>query len=366
MGRPASVFQPFTQVGRLDPDGLIRTIRRERTPDRVFAMELFQDRGIEDAIDRRFGVTAGLDPADPHHELKRRIAIQRFLGYDYVPVDLLSLPTGTWQRTDDTADAAQSQGTRGWLNEQKGLIASWDDFERYPWPDGRTWDTSRIEWLQENLPDDMCLIGRGGHFCEYLCWLMGYETLCYALHDGRDLVEAMARRILELEEAACRVQLQFDRIRLFWASDDMGFKTGLMISPDDTRRYVLAGHRRLAELAHEAGRPYLLHACGRRSDILEDLIETVKLDALHSWEDAIEPVTEAKKAYGRRLTLLGGIDVDFLCRATPDGVRRRVRETLDICQPGGGYCLGTGNSVANYIPVDNYLAMLDEGRRYGG
>jgi uroporphyrinogen decarboxylase len=41
-----------------------------------------------------------------------------------------------------------------------------------------------------------------------------------------------------------------------------------------------------------------------------------------------------------------------------------VRETLSVCQPGGGYCLGTGNSVANYLPVDNYLAMLEEGRKY--
>jgi len=30
----------------------------------------------------------------------------------------------------------------------------------------------------------------------------------------------------------------------------------------------------------------------------------------------------------------------------------------------GDYCLGTGNSVTNYIPLDNYLAMLDKGRRY--
>ena len=42
-----------------------------------------------------------------------------------------------------------------------------------------------------------------------------------------------------------------------------------------------------------------------------------------------------------------------------------MRHTLDLCMPGGGYCLGTGNSVANYIPLDNYLAMLDEGRRWG-
>lgn len=29
--------------------------------------------------------------------------------------------------------------------------------------------------------------------------------------------------------------------------------------------------------------------------------------------------------------------------------------------PGGRYALGSGNSVANYVPVQNYLAMLDEG-----
>jgi len=31
---------------------------------------------------------------------------------------------------------------------------------------------------------------------------------------------------------------------------------------------------------------------------------------------------------------------------------------------GTGYCLGTGNRVANFIPLPNYLALLDEGRRW--
>jgi hypothetical protein len=30
---------------------------------------------------------------------------------------------------------------------------------------------------------------------------------------------------------------------------------------------------------------------------------------------------------------------------------------------GNGYCLGTGNTAADYVPKQNYLAMLDEGRR---
>jgi uroporphyrinogen decarboxylase len=97
---------------------------------------------------------------------------------------------------------------------------------------------------------------------------------------------------------------------------------------------------------------------------MDDLIDDVGMDAKHSFEDTILSVTDAKIKYGDRIALLGGIDVDFLCRADEEQVRQRVRETLDACFPGGGYCLGSGNSVANYIPLDNYLAMLDEGRRY--
>jgi uroporphyrinogen decarboxylase len=130
------------------------------------------------------------------------------------------------------------------------------------------------------------------------------------------------------------------------------------------REFVLPGHKLMADMSHKAGRPYLLHSCGNLSLIMDDLIDDVGIDAKHSFEDTIERVTDAKKTYGRRIALLGGIDVDFLCRATEQEVRRRVRDTLDVCMEGSGYCLGTGNSVANYIPLDNYLAMLDEGRRY--
>lgn len=356
-------FAPFTVRHSLDPEALLGNLRRAGTPRRVYFMELFQDRGIEDALDREFGVTARLDRNRPEFEWERSIAIQRFLGYEGVYCKLLDLQAGCWEKTADTAVASQNQGDRGWLNEHKGPITGWEEFEKFPWPDGKTWDTRHLEWLEKNLPDDMCAVPHQGHFCEYLCWLMGYETLCYALFEQRDLVTALARKILELEEAAARVVLQFKRVKILWGSDDMGFKTGLLLSPDDMREFVLPGHKRLAALAHAAGRPYLLHACGKRADIIEDLIGDVQLDGIHSWEDAIEPITAAKQRYGQRLSLLGGIDVDFLCRASEEEIRRRVRATVEICQPGGGFCLGTGNTVANYIPLRNYLAMLDEGRK---
>ncbi len=77
-------------------------------------------------------------------------------------------------------------------------------------------------------------------------------------------------------------------------------------------------------------------------------------------------MTEAKKRYGARIAVLGGIDVDLLARGTPEQIRARTREVLDICAPGGGYGLGSGNSVANYIPVPNYLAMIEAAWEWEG
>ena len=97
----------------------------------------------------------------------------------------------------------------------------------------------------------------------------------------------------------------------------------------------------------------------------DDLEREVSIACMHAaFEDVIEDVVTAKEKYGNRIAVLGGPDVDFMSRATPDKVRSRVRNTLEKCHSDGGFCLGTGNSVPNFIPLENYLAMLDKGRKF--
>jgi len=363
MPKYEGLHKPFEPNGQ----GLIDNIARKGTPDRVYNMELFHDGEIREAIIQRFEIDKDLDPNDPDFERRRFIAFHRFLGFDYVR----SGPVGqSWPFHNDTTDdtALLSRGQRGYRDEHTGPVTNWDEFERYPWPDPQAPEmTSDLEWWNENLPEDMCLVGSVcGHFCEYLTWLMGYETLCFALYDQRDLVKAIADRLYEYFEIVNGRVLQFERVELVFPSDDMGFKGGTLISPDDTRAFCLPGHKMTAQMAHDAGCLCILHTCGNLSEIIDDLIDDCGIDAKHSFEDTIEDVREVKQTYGRKIALIGGIDVDFLCRADEAAIRKRVRETLDVCQPGGGYCLGTGNSVANYVPLDNYLAMVDEGRLYGG
>ncbi len=345
--------------------GLINCIMRRGTPDRVYHIELFLDPEVQQAVCREFDLLSGLDPDDPAFALQRQIAIQRAMGYDYVVCgpDAVDMP---FHRaiTDDTADLGRANG-RSYIDEHTGPITNWQEYEAFPWPDPAQATFHAMEWYQEHLPDDMCVIGGlTGHFCEWLTWLMGYETLCYALYDQRDLVQALSERTLDYFEVTLRRQLAYDRVQAVWGSDDMGFRSATLISPADMRAFVLPGHKRLAEMTHEAGLPYLLHACGNLREIMDDLVDDVGIDARHSYEDTIESVVDFVDTYGDRAAALGGIDVDFLCRATEEQVRQRVRDTLDVCHEGGGYCLGTGNSVANYIPLRNYLAMVDEGRRY--
>ena len=357
---------PFSIPVTPDWESLVRCIRRQGTPARVHFIELLMDAEVQTAICDRYGLVDELDPGDPYFAQKRLVRLQRFLGYDYVRCGIEDLEVPL-KRTAvaDTAVLVRDAG-RSYMEEHRGPITSWAEFEAYPWPDPHTASTRSLEWYEANLPEDMCVIGSGGfaHFAEYLTWLMGYETLCYALYDQRDLVLAISRRLIDIYRVITERLLEFRRVRIIWGSDDMGFRSGTLVSPADLREFVLPGHAMIAQMAHATGRPYLLHSCGNLSTIMKDLIEDVGIDALHSFEDTITTVSSTKERYGDRIAVLGGMDMDFMCRASEAQVRQRARDTLARCMPGGGYCLGTGNSVANYIPLDNYMTMLDEGRRF--
>jgi uroporphyrinogen decarboxylase len=344
-----------------DFNRLRRALTRQGEMDSVPLLELFADREIIASV---MG-TSSKPPADRvEQERWTRLTVQFWheLGYDALwagPDLALTLPRVA---ADDTAGLPRAQ--RQWQSESEGLIADWAGFERYPWPHAQDADFSQVELVASILPDGMRILGKVWGGLEPAMWLMGYEPFALALYDAPDLVAALFERIAEIFIPLAEVLIEMDCVGGLFVGDDMGFKTATMIDPDHLRRYVFPYHKRLAQIAHEHGKVYVLHACGNLEAVMDDLIDDVRIDAKHSFEDAIVPVTEFKARYGDRIGVVGGIDVDFLCRASEEQVRARVRQVLGACMPGGGYVLGTGNSVANYVPVRNFLAMVDEGHRW--
>jgi len=347
--------------GLWEPDfeRVLTVLRRQGEPDRVPFLELIHDAKIME------GVMGAPAPTEGDAWRKYRIEFMRKLGYDCVRgFYSFGFPGHQNLLADDTAPA--SKGKRGWRDEHHGPIESWQDFEQYQWPSVQDASFEDIEKLGPLLPDGMqVVVTLPSGVLENLVALMGYEPLCYALSEQPQLVQAVADQIGEAELALYQRCCQFDFVSALWLNDDLGFKTQTMISPDDLRRYVFPWHKRMVQYAHEQGRPVMLHACGNVSEVIEDLIEQVGIDAKHSFEDVIQPVAEFKRQYGSRVAALGGIDVDVLARRTEQQVRAYTRQVIEECAPGGGWALGSGNSVANYIPVENFLAMLDEGRKVG-
>ncbi len=287
------------------------------------------------------------------------------MGYPYVRLEL-SLPFARpLRQTADTAPGAS--GDRLWADYHHGGLQTWEDFETYPWPRVSDFDFWPYEYVSAHLPEGLgYIVNHGGGPLEWTSHLLGYENLALLLHDDADLVAAVAEKVGGLILEFTRQLVDLPGVIAVFQGDDMGFRSGTLLHPDHLRRYTLPWHRRLCNLAHERGLLYFLHSCGNLTAIMNHLIDEVGIDAKHSFEDAILPVTEAYDRYHGRIGLLGGVDINVLTRATEPELRAYVRRILDHCAPGGRYALGSGNSIPSYIPLDNYVIMLDEGLRWGG
>ncbi|MCK4982846.1 MAG: hypothetical protein KAS17_07970, partial [Victivallaceae bacterium] len=244
-----------------------------------------------------------------------------------------------------------------------GPIQTWEDFENYPWPSITQVDWSEVEWFEQNLPDNVGMWTMT-YLLQQVSNLIGFAPMCMMLYENRELIKAIIEKVgilyMKFTETIC----QFSKCCAINIGDDMGHKSATLISPDDIRELFIPWHKRIIAAAHSRGKLGLFHTCGQVETVMGDLIDTVKIDARHSTQDTIEPMRISKQRWGGDIGLLGGVDVDFITRAQPEQVKDYVHDILESCVLGGGFALGVGNWVADSVPFENYLAMLEAARNY--
>ncbi|MBI4579413.1 MAG: hypothetical protein HY718_06895, partial [Planctomycetes bacterium] len=298
--------RPAPDVGQL-----LSALRRGR-PTRVPLLELKLDEEVRSALAGESLVPwwTGAPPDQRRHAVQQFVRLMHRLGYDafWIPTNV----PFTF-RTASTGDtAALNRGERQWQSEHAGPIQSSADLERYPWPRISDIDFGPADEVAEVLPDGMGCIGFSNGVFEWSTWLMGLEPFAIALYDQPRLVRELVDRVGRFVHQVFEIWSQREQIVALWSGDDMGFKTGTLISPQHLREYILPWHRRYAVLAHRRSNPYLLHSCGNLRAIMPDLVDDVGIDAKHSFEDVIQPVEEFHRQWGGRVAAIGGVDMDLL------------------------------------------------------
>jgi len=340
MKLPFHAFQPDFEL-------LLKVLRREPT-DRPVLFEFIINL---ESCRMAAGRTVQPEPGSLDY-YKMIIEAFRNLGYDAAPVYtfnscLLSFPKG---EQDSKASRSQNQGA---------MITDGQSFDAYSWPDASGGNYELYRQLSGYLPEGMKLLGfSNGGILENATDIVGFENLCMMYLTKPDLCAEIFRNIGERLIKFYSIVASMDSVGVCVVNDDWGFKTQTMFPPEMMEEYVFPYTRKIVEVIHQEGKPAILHSCGNVKDIMDVIIDDLKLDGKHSFEDGIYPVEDAWDWWSDRIAIIGGIDMDFMSRKSPEEIYLRSLRLLEKTSGTGGYTLGSGNSIPDYVPVENHLAMI--------
>ena len=328
-----------------DIENLYKVLRREE-PARPTLFELFMNRPL---YERLAGRTLPGADVPALENLKLVVEAYAAAGYDYATT-----------QSSDLKFESNEHDRKDTISLNEGFVITDEaSFKAYNWPDPEKSDFSHLEKIRPFLPEGMKLMAMGpGGVLENVITLTGYDNLCLMLYDCPDLVMAIFNRVggilLENYERA----LEHDTVGLLMSNDDWGFKTQTFLSPGDMAKYVFPWHKKITALAHNRGIPAVLHSCGCFNDVMDAVIDDMNFDGKHSYEDVILPVEDSYEKWHDRIAILGGIDVDFVIQHSEEEIITRSRAMLKRAEGRGGYALGTGNSVPEFVPQDHFIALL--------
>jgi uroporphyrinogen-III decarboxylase len=190
------------------------------------------------------------------------------------------------------------------------------------------------------------------------------DLLVDALLDP-DFYHAMMRYFLDRYKGFIQQLINAD-VDVLSTGGNVG--NGKMIGPDFFRTYIWPYEKELIYFIQSQGVAVLYHNCGYARSLLP-LYPGLGLQAYESltpspYGDTV--LEEAVEAFGKKTTLLGGIDqLDLLRTGSAKEIEEAVRKVMDTVRGRCHFILGTTDYFNENTPEDKIRVLADCGRRYG-
>ncbi len=256
--------------------------------------------------------------------------------------------------------------SRGRALDNAGFLDSWEDDLAPLLTDFPSADYPGL--TADNPPGDgRYRLGCWWYFFFERFWsIRGMENALTDFYLCPDEVHALFGRLtdfyLRMIERG-RSELKLDGI---FTSDDLGTQTSTFFSPQVFDEFFAPYYKKVIDRTHELGMHFWLHTCGNIEAFLPRFID-LGVDVLHPIQKYTMDERRIAKAYGDRITIWSGFDVQrIIPYGSPEDVRREVRALIDAYRRDDGrFMLTLGNGATPDTPLASLAALLDEAYRYG-
>jgi uroporphyrinogen decarboxylase len=217
-------------------------------------------------------------------------------------------------------------------------------------------------WVKESDLFTVCQLDTG-FFKIYL--LIGFTNYMFYVYDHKDELKLLMEKLADLQIRVAReaVRRGADCI---WLANDFAYNTGPFIKPELLWELDFRYEKKIVDAVHKLGVPCVLHACGCQRETL-DMIAEIGVDGLHALQPSAQnDIREIKKRYGKKLALIGNVDISrLLPYGSPWEVDQNVRGLIRDVGRDGGYILTTCNGIMEDVPVENAITMHLACEKYG-
>ena len=197
-------------------------------------------------------------------------------------------------------------------------------------------------------------------------WYMrGMENLMCDMVSEDPMAEVLLDRVTEISVGRAVSFAKAGADALF-LGDDVGMQHTIMMSEGLYGEWLKPRLKRVIDAAR-AVKPDILifyHSCGHVTELIPYLIEA-GVDVLNPVQPECMDFQEVYRKFGDALSFHGTIGTQSVMPfGTPEDVRRKVFENLDIAGKKGGLYVCPTHLLEPEVPLENVIAYIDACREY--